>query len=58
MGFSATVTFEYDRGEPTCFRTRLDDAEPDVAARKAVFRALAEAKPRRYQSVVVVLTRS
>lgn len=55
-GWSAVITFESDRGEPTCFRTAIDDSEPDVAARKAVFRALREAKPRKYESVVIVLT--
>jgi hypothetical protein len=55
-GWSAVVTFESDRGEPTCVRTTIDDPEPDVAARKAVFRALREGKPRKYESVVIVLT--
>jgi hypothetical protein len=56
-GWSAVVTFESDRGEPTCVRTEIVDSEPDVAARKAVFRALSEGKPRKYESVVIVLTR-
>lgn len=55
-GFRAVVTFERDKGEPVVVRLTLDDSEPDVAVRKAVFRALREA-PRKWDSVVVVLDR-
>jgi hypothetical protein len=58
MGFSAVVTFESDKGEPVCVRTRLDDSEPDTAARKAVFRALPKVGRGKWESVVIVLTRT
>jgi hypothetical protein len=56
VGWSAVITFESDRGEPTCVRTTVDVSEPDDAARRAVLRALREGKPRKYESVVIVLT--
>ena len=59
MGFSAVVTFESDTGEPVCVRSQLpDEHEPDTAARKAVFRALPAVGRTRWESVVIVLTRT
>lgn len=55
--FRAVVTFERDRGQPECWRGEIVASAADDAARRAVFRALAEIKPRRFDSVVVVLDR-
>jgi hypothetical protein len=58
MGFSAVVTFESEKGEPTVVRTALNDSDASEAARKAVFRALPDAGRTKWESVVIVLTRT
>lgn len=55
--FRASVTFERDRGDSTPWRGEIVDSAADDAARRAVFRALAETKPRAFDSVVIVLDR-
>lgn len=57
MSFTYTLTFESEKGEPTPFRGRLDDSSPDEAARKAIFRALPLMTGRKWESLVVVLTK-
>ena len=53
----AVVTFESDKGDPGVWRGHIDVSEPGEAASRAVFRALTEVQPRKYESVVVVLER-
>lgn len=55
-GWSAVITFESDKGEPTCVRMDIAGSDPSEAARKAVFRASAEVPRKSYNSVVIVLT--
>lgn len=60
LGYSAVVTFEFDKGEPEVWRSGslpLVDSEPDQAARRAVFRALIGQTRTAWHSVVIVLTR-
>ena len=56
-GFSSVITFESDKGEPTVVRDKIVESCPSRAAQKAVFRALPEVGRRKYESVVIVLTR-
>jgi hypothetical protein len=58
MVFTSVVTFESDRGEPMCVRGRVVESDASEAARKAVFRALPEAGRTKWESCVVVLTRT
>ena len=55
--YQAVVTFEIDGGEPVVVRSQIVESEPDTAARKAVFRALPEVSRKKWESVVIVLTR-
>lgn len=54
--FRTVLTFERDGGDPVVVRDRFVEIEPDVVARKAVFRALPQA-PRKWDSIVLVIDR-
>jgi hypothetical protein len=58
MAFKSVVTFESDKGEPTCVRGTVDVSDADTAAQRAILRALPEAGRTKWESVVVVLTRA
>ena len=55
--YTAVVTFEYDRGEPECWRGTLIDSDAEDAARRAVFRASTGLSRKSWHSVVIVLSR-
>ncbi len=58
MTFTSVVTFESDKGEPTCVRGCVNASDASNAAQKAVFRALPSTGRSKWESVVVVLTRA
>lgn len=56
MKFNTVVTFEADGVvEPAVRRAQIEEKDVDQAARKAIFRALAEVGRMKWQSVVVTL---
>lgn len=57
MAFTSVVTFESDRGEPTCVRDTIDVSDADTAAQRAVLRAFPKVSRTKWESVVIVLTR-
>lgn len=58
MSWTSVVTFEREAGEPVVVRSQIAAPDPDAAAQKAVFRALPEVGRTKYDSVVIVLTRT
>lgn len=58
QGFRSVVTFESDKGEPVCVRGEVVESDASRAAQKAILRALPEVGRSKWESCVIVLTRT